>query len=295
VSFPDQALYHQEVKPMPAEQARTPSLPTRRPLTLLYALSVLIAALIVAASLVGLLIPGSAYPTDELRKSLVPTDIVTLLIGLPILLGSIWWARRGKLLGLLLWPGALFFVLYTYLVYVFAVPFNVAFLLHLTLVTLSLYILIGLLASLDGEAVHRRLAGAVPERAAGGILAGLGTLFFVRVIGVLVSALIHQTPIADTDLAPHIGDALAAPALAIGGVLLWRRAQFGYVAGLGLLFQASMLFIGLIIVLLVQPFVTAAPLALLDIVVVAILGLICFVPLALFVRGVVSGDRSPPR
>ena len=74
--------------------------------------------------------------------------------------------------------------------------------------------------------------------------------------------------------------------MVVGGVLLWRRKAFGYVVALGLLFQASMLFIGLIVFLLVQPFLTAAPFALVDIVVVSILGMICFVPFALFVRGV---------
>ena len=64
--------------------------------------------------------------------------------------------------------------------------------------------------------------------------------------------------------------------------------------GLGLLFQSSMLFIGLIIFLLLQPFLTAAPFVLTDVVVIFIMGLICFIPFALFVRGVVSGRRSPP-
>jgi hypothetical protein len=218
----------------------------------------------------------------------VPTDVVNLLIGLPILLSSIGLARRDSLVGLLLWPGALFFILYNYLVYVLVVPLNVAFLLHLTLVMLSAYTLIGLLASIDGEAVQRRLAGVMPERLAGGILAGLGLLFFLRAIAVLVGALVSQTPMAETELAPNVADLLSAPALVVGGVLLWRREAFGYVTGLGLLFQASMLFIGLVIFLLVQPFLTAAPFALVDVVVVLILGLICFVPFGLTVRGVVS-------
>ena len=84
----------------------------------------------------------------------------------------------------------------------------------------------------------------------------------------------------------HFSDFVVAPALVVGGVLLWRRKAFGYVVDLGLLFQASMLFIGLIVFLLVQPFLTAAPFALVDIVVVSILGMICFVPFALFARGV---------
>jgi hypothetical protein len=239
-----------------------------------------------AAAVMGILYRADLYPTDDLQQSLVPTDVANLLVGLPILLGSIWLARRGKLIGLLLWPGALFYVLYNYLVYVLVMPLNVAVLLHQALVVTSTYTLIGLMTSIDGEAVRRRLGGSVPERFAGGVLAGLGLLFLLRAAGVLVGALAGQETLAPTELAPNISDLLVAPALVIGGLLLWRRKAFGYVAGLGLLFQASMLFIGLIVFLLVQPFLTTAPFALLDVVVVAILGLICFVPLALFARGV---------
>jgi hypothetical protein len=285
--FP-QFFYAEESERMNTDQRRDNNLPTRRNLGLVYALSFLIAILMAAAAVIGLLYRADLYPTDDLQQSLVPTDVADLLVGLPILLGSIGLARRGKLLGLLLWPGALFYVLYNYFVYVLVMPLNVAFLLHLALVTASTYTLIGLMTSIDGEAVRRRLSGSVPERVAGGILAGLGLLFLLRAVGVLVGALAGQETLAPTELAPNISDIVVAPALVIGGLLLWRRKALGYVAGLGLLFQASMLFIGLIVFLLVQPFLTGAPFALLDVVVVAILGLICFVPLALFVRGVLT-------
>jgi hypothetical protein len=269
------------------EQTRSTSLPARRDLALAYAFSITIAILMAAASVAGILYRDTLYPADDLLQSCVPTDIVNLLIGLPILLGSMWLTRRGKLIGLLLWPGALFFVLYTYLVYVFAVPLNVVFMLHLALVALSLYTLIGLLANIDGSAIQQSLAGSVRERVAGGVLAGLGLLFFLRVVAVLVGALATQVPIVRSELALHVSDALIAPATALGGVLLWRRQELGYVTGLGLLFQASMLFIGLIILLLVQPFLTAAPFSPIDVLVVLVLGLICFIPFALFARGVV--------
>jgi CHASE2 domain-containing sensor protein len=73
----------------------------------------------------------------------------------------------------------------------------------------------------------------------------------------------------------------------MGGILLWRRKEFGYVTGLGLLFQASLLFIALIIFLLLQPFFARAPLATVDIAVIFIMGLICFIPFVNFVRGIV--------
>jgi len=209
-----------------------------------------------------------------------------------MLLASMWLTRRGKLIGLLFWPGALFFVLYNYIVYVFAMPLNLAFLAHLALVMLSVYTLIGLLTSIDGKVVQQRLSGTVPERLAGGILAGLGLLFFMIVIGTIVNALISHTQIAETELALHIADFLITPAWVVCGVLLWQRKAFGYVAGLGLLFQASMLFIGLIIVLLLRPFLTAAPFSLVDVVVIFVMGLICFIPFTLFIRGLLLDRNS---
>ena len=279
---------------MNVSQEPNASLLTRRNLTLISALSIVIAILMAAASVIGLLYGAVVYPADDLFESFVPNDVVNLLIGLPILLGSMWMARRGELVGLLLWPGALLFVLYNYIVYVLAMPLNLAFLLHLALLMLSAYTLIGLVASIDGQAVQQRLAGSVAERATGGILAGLGLLFALRAAGVMVGALASQTPIVEAELALLVSDFVIAPAWVIGGVLLWRCTGLGYVTGLGLLFQASMLFIGLIIFLLLQPFLTAAPFVLTDVVVILVLGLICFVPFALFVRGVASRRRSSP-
>jgi hypothetical protein len=279
---------------MTQNQEHKTGLPIQHSLTLTYAVSLLIAILMAAASIAGVVYRTTIYPTEELLRAFVPNDVVTLFIGLPILLGSMWLARRGQLVGLLCWPGALFFVLYNYIVYLFAMPLNVAFLLHLALVTLSAYTMIGLVASIDGKDVQRRLGGAVPERAAGAILAGLGLLFILQVIGALVGALTSQTPIADAELALHASDFLICPAWVIGGLLLWQRKRSGYVIGLGLLFQASMLFIGLIMFLLLQPFLTAAPFALVDVVVVSVMGLISFVPFALFVRGAMARGGSSP-
>ncbi|MEN8118642.1 MAG: hypothetical protein ABFS16_16785 [Bacteroidota bacterium] len=265
-----------------------------RNLTIYYALSLVVAILMAAASVAGLLYQETLYPTDELVRAFLPNDVVVLLIGLPILLVSMWLTWRGRLIGLLFWPGALFFVLYNYIIYLFAMPFNVEYLLDLALVTLSLFSLIGLLTCINGGLVRQRLTDAVPERLSGGILAGLGSLFFVRSISTMVNAHISQITITGTELALLSTDFLVAPAWIVGGILLWQRKQFGYVSGLGLLFQASMLFVGLIIVLVLQPFMTGAPFPLIDVIVVFVMGFICFVPFLLFIRGVVSGKSPKP-
>lgn len=267
-------------------------LPIKGNLTPLYALTLLIALLMAAVSAAGLQYRTVLYPSDELIQAFLANDVTNLLIAFPMLLVSMWLALRGNIVGLLFWPGALFFVLYTYIVYIFAMPLNVAYLPYLALVMLSLYSLVGLLTRIDKGAVQQRLAGSVPERLSGGVLALLGILFFLLVIGAISNAVISQTSITDTELALHVADFLITPAWIICGVLLFRGKAFGYVTALGLLFQASMLFIGLIIVLLLQPFITNAPFSLVDVLMTFVLGLICFIPFSLFLRGILS-DRRP--
>lgn len=268
------------------------TLPVKGKLSPIFTSSFIIAILTLTASAVGLQYNTLLYPTEELAQTFIPNDVVNLLIGLPILLGSMYLTWRGKLIGLLCWTGALFFAFYNYTAYVFAMPLNWAFLLHLTLMTLSAYALIALVALIDGKAVQQRLSGSVPERFAGGVLVGLGLLFLLRVIGVMVGALTNGTALVETELAVNIADFLTTPAWVIGGILLWRRKMFGYVSGLGLLFQGSMLFVALIIFLLLQPLLTSAPFAFTDVLVIAVMGLVCFIPFGMFVRGAIKAHRA---
>jgi hypothetical protein len=273
-----------EVKLTGASQERQDCLPVRYSLTLTRFFSFVIAGLVAITAVASIVFRKTIYPTEELRRAFVPNDVINLFIGLPMLLGSIGLTQRDNLVGLLCWPGALLYILYNYLVYVFAMPLNVAFPSHLTLVALSVCTLIGLVANIDGDRVRQQLTGSVHEKVIGGILAGLGLLFFLQATGVLAHIIANRTPIAKPELAVHIADFLVTPTWVVGGILLWRRKELGYAIGLGLFFQASMLLIGLIVFLLLQPFLTGAPFAFASVVVVFVMGLLCFIPFALFAR-----------
>ena len=131
-------------------------LPITRSLTPIYVFSLVIALLMTGSAVAGLLFRTSIYPTEELLLTFAPVDVFHLVIGLPILLGSMWLARRGKLVGLLCWPGSLLYVTYSYITNLIGMPFGVLFLPYLLLITFSAYTLVGLVASIDGEAVRQR-------------------------------------------------------------------------------------------------------------------------------------------
>lgn len=258
-----------------------------------YASSLLVAIVMTVASAIGLLNSDQNYPTDWLRQTALANDVANLVIGLPILLASVWSAWRGKKIGALLWPGALMYALYNYLAYAFVMPVSWVYLAYLVLIVLIAYTIIGIVAGIDAERVKESLDGRVPIRLSAGVLMVLGGLIFLRLFYVIGSALAGSAEMPVTDLAVLLPDALLSPAWVIGGLLLWRRKPLGYVAGLGLLFQTTMLFIGLILVLFLQPVLNDAPFSLADVIVVAIMGSISFVPTGLYLRGVVRSG-SPP-
>jgi hypothetical protein len=251
-----------------------------------FTLSLIVVVLMAALSLAGLLFPVAMYPGEDLRQSFIANDAVNLLIGLPVLLGALWLARRGKLPGLLGLPGALFYVTYNAIAYAAAMPLTWPFFVHLGLAISSAVAIFLHVSSVDAAAVQARLQGRAAERFGAGVLLGLGALFFLRAVGELFDGAVGMA-----EFGVLLADGLTTPFWILGGLYLWRKQPLGYVSGAGLLFQASMLFVGLLVFFILQPFVAGIPFPMEDFIVILIMGLVVFIPLGLFVWGMVQANR----
>ncbi len=278
------------IRSVQSPESQPAGLPLRHDLTGAYARSLMIALLMAFASAAGLLYRSALYPTEELYLSFVPSDLFNLAVGLPILIGSMWLARRGSLSGLLSWPAALFYVLYVYVPYLIAVPFNVLSLLYLILVMLSVYTMIGLVASINGEVVRQRLIAFVPARASAAILIGLAILIIVRQAAMIASALNSRAPFDIIELASWIADFIVAvPALLLVGIQLWRRRALGYTAGAGLLLGYALLALSVIPFFFVQARFNDAPLDIGGLAAILVMTALCIIPFTSFMRGAASG------
>ena len=228
-----------------------------------------------ATSTAGILIPG-----------FFAHDLFNLVVALPLLLAMLWAARRGSLVGLLLWPGALFYVLYTYTQYLLGAPFGPLFLAHILLVVLSAYATIALLASIDGDGMRRSLGGGVPARTAGGILVALALLTIGQDAGGALATVLAGggavEPLARSVWTADL--AVEVPAVLAGGVLLWQRRPLGYAVGAGLLLQFGLTPIALAAIMALQPWLTGAPVDAGTIAGVLVFAAVPFAPLAFFIR-----------
>jgi hypothetical protein len=278
------------MKYQPNDQSSS-HLPVIYDLTRHCVLSLIVALTMTVVSLGGLLFPSAFYSTDEVFQTFVANDVVNLLIGTPILLGSMWLARSGWLVGLLLWPGALLYVVYNYIAYLFGIPLGLMTLLYLALVLLSAALTFALLKSIDRETVAQQLSGVAPEKAGGWVLVVFGVAFFSRAVGMIAAASMSQGILPGSEIGVLVADIVLSILWLTGGILLLRRKPLGYVSGLGLLFVGSMLFIGLIIFLLLQPVISSAPFVLVDVIAVLVMGLVCFIPTGYFMRGVLSKGK----
>ncbi len=207
------------------------------------------AGLGITASTAGVLVPG-----------FLAEDLFNLVVGVPLLLGTLWFARRGSLFGLLLLPGALFYVLYTYGRYLIGAPFGVVFVPTAALVALSVLAIIAVVRVIDVGAVQERLVGIVPARTVGGILVALALLTIGQdATGAVTTALaegVSPQPLAREVWVLDL--AIGAPATLIGGILLWRRTALGSVLAAGLLLAYGATPLALAAIMAFQPLLTGA-------------------------------------
>ncbi len=273
-----------------AASSQPAGLPLSRELGGAYTRSLIIALLMAFASAAGLLYRASLYPTEDLRLSFIPSDIFNLAVGLPVLLGAMWLARRGSLSGLLVWPGALFYGVYMVVPYLIGVPFSVLSIIYLVMVVLSAFTLIDLLARIDGEQVRQRLKDFVPARSSAAILLGLAAMILVRQTAQIVNALSSSAPVDIIELSAWIADfVVAIPALLLVGIQLWRRQALGYTAGAGLLLGYSLLALGVIPFFVFQAHSSASPLDVGGVVAILFMCALCFIPFTFYLRGAASG------
>lgn len=216
----------------------TTGLPVTRRLDAAYVGSLIVGLGIVVVSAIGL-----ASSTAQGDGSLVlisrGADVANLVVVLPVLLATMRFAHRGSVIGLVLWPGALFYVTYAYVPYLVGAPFSGLFFGYVLLVTLSALTLIGVVASLDLQEIARRLAAA-PAHTVGAGLVVVALLAYAGLAGQAIAAL--ADPASEIATRPlSVADwALGTPVLLVGGVLLWLRLPLGYVVAPALLLVSGL-------------------------------------------------------
>lgn len=192
----------------------------------------------VVASVAGLWIGGmyqddTSWATAALRGG----DLVTLVVGVPILVLSMVLAGRGSTRARIVWIGALAYSLYNFAFYVFGAAFNDLFLVHVVGFSASIFALILTGTNLDASAIARAYRMRASVRVVAGFLFLVGVVFAalwsILSISYAVTGRLSlgAAPLEGMHTVFAIDLSLMVPGMALAGVLLWRGTPWGYVTG----------------------------------------------------------------
>ncbi|HBV97198.1 MAG: hypothetical protein JL50_09000 [Peptococcaceae bacterium BICA1-7] len=160
-------------------------------------------------------------------------DTITMFLGVPLLVISLYMARRNSLKGRLLLTGTLSYFLYSYVMYTFIAMYNQFFLVYVILMATALYAFVLAMLSFDVEELSCSFSEKLPVKLVGGFLLFLGAAVGLLWIGRIVPPLMEGTvPVGlehyTTLVIQGLDLGIVIPAQFIAGVLLIRRKSFGY-------------------------------------------------------------------
>jgi hypothetical protein len=198
-------------------------------------LTVALLAVMLGQSVSGLLLHSHYRDVEWIKATWIGNDAVTLVVAVPLLVVGVFLTGRGSVRGLLVWTGLLGYAAYNYAFYLFGAALNVFFLLYVAALVLAAAALILVLARVDVRGVAWSFSPGTPVRRLGGTLLLIGVALAAVWITMWAAYAFagRRTPIEPEafKLVAALDLSLMVPVLAIGGVLLWRRASWGYMLG----------------------------------------------------------------
>ena len=180
------------------------------------------------------------WDTVSMAAQMQANDLVSLVLGLPLLGVSYFLSLRGSLRGRLLLTGTLGFILYTYTTMSFGATYNDFFLIYVGIFSLSLFAFILSMMSFDLETLVEHFSTRLPRQAIAGLLffaaAFLSLAWLGRIAPTILNDQIPPLENATTMFIQAMDLGLVVPLCVLGGILLLRRRPWGYLlASVGLL------------------------------------------------------------
>lgn len=207
-------------------------------------LTLFLALTMATQALLGIVFSGEYRDVAWIASTWWGNDLVTLVLGAPLLVLGLGLARGGSPRGLLLWIGMLAYAVYNYAYYLLGAALNRFFALYVVLAVTSAAALIMALTGIDPAAVAAQFRAKTPVRVLGGyfmfVAFGLSVIWLATWAAFAFAS--KPTPV-ETEafkLVAALDMGFMVPVLALGGYWLLRRRAWGYtVAAFGGL-QASL-------------------------------------------------------
>lgn len=202
---------------------------------IILALSIPLAILVIVSSYAGLWIPETySQETVNWKAQAIGQDMIDLFLIAPFLTITAWFAFKNKRSALLLWSGGIFYLIYTFVIYCFAIHFNQMFLVYCLILGLSFYSFLYFLYSSIKEPISAGFHNKIPVKTIGAYLFVMSCLFYILWLSDIIPAIASHTipkniiQIGMPTNPVHVLDlSICLPGLLITSILLFRKKPLG--------------------------------------------------------------------
>lgn len=199
-------------------------------------LTVLLSLLIAAAAAYGFFYEGAYLKeTPNWTAQVIAQDWINLLVGIPVLLVSAFFAYKKSVKGYYFWLGSLVFMIYSFAIYAFNIHYNHMFYPYVAILGLSFYMLVFSLVNTDFEKIKKSFDSKWNGKGISILLLVTGGLFYLMWLSSVAGYLATGTEPADLALAGlvtnpvHVIDlAFFLPSAVVSAILLLKKSKFGY-------------------------------------------------------------------
>lgn len=199
-----------------------------------YRFSGALAVVALAAAATSFFIPDVLGGPPVAQGNLRGTALVIMVLAIPALVVAMIFTRRDSARALVVWLGALAYISYQSVLFLFATPFNSLFLIYVALLSLAFWSIVVIVRKINLPAFHARFDEKLPARGIAiyaTVLAVVNAVVWLRTI---VPAVLSEQPAAFLDGSgvttnPVFVQDLAIwlPLLVGGAWWLWNRQPFG--------------------------------------------------------------------
>lgn len=174
------------------------------------------------------------HMSQDVAPQGIAQDYVTLFVGIPLLLLSLLWARKGSLKGRYLLAGTLGYFLVTYLFYLVMGMYNLMFLAYAALLGTSFFALAQTLFTFDVDDLASGFRESTPVKWTGGFLIFQTVAIGIMWLGIVVPPLLDGSVIPKqvehytTLIVQGLDLGLLLPLAFVSGWLFWKQRPFGY-------------------------------------------------------------------
>jgi hypothetical protein len=162
------------------------------------------------------------------------TALVIMVLAIPVLVAAMFFTRRGSARALVAWLGALAYISYQSVLFLFATPFNSLFLIYVAMLSLAFWSIVVMIQKMDLSGFSARFDDRLPARSIAIYAVVLAVLNAAAWLRAIIPAIVSEQPASFLDGSGVTTNPVFVQDLAIwlplligGAWWLWNRRPLG--------------------------------------------------------------------